>query len=87
MEFWLSAPVEAEPEVGWVPLHAPEALQVVALVEFQVSVLADPAVTDVGEADRDSVGAGVTTVGPKKLVTSKDRLRLQPLPLLPLCLA
>lgn len=59
-----------EPEVGSLPLQAPDALQAVALVELQVSVLDWPAFTVVGEALRANVGGVVTVVGPKKLVTS-----------------
>ena len=58
----MSAPVETEPDVGSLPLHAPEAVQDVALVEVQVKVLDWPEVTDVGEALRATVGAGVTIV-------------------------
>ena len=53
------------PVVGWLPLQEPEALQELALVEFQVRVLAVPAVTELGEADRVTVGAGVGAgIGP-----------------------
>ena len=63
-----------EPAVGWVPLQAPEAVQAVALVEFQVRTEAEPALTDVGVALRETVGAGVGVgVGPKKDVTSRYR--------------
>ena len=69
----MSAPVETEPDVGSLPLHAPEATQEVALVDAQVKVLDWPADTEVGEALRAIVGAGVMVVGPKKLVTSTSR--------------
>ena len=61
----------AEPDVAFVPLQAPDAVQEEALVEVQVKVLAWPAVTELGEALKATVGAGVGGgVGPKKLVTS-----------------
>ena len=59
MEVAFRAPVEVELLRGSVPLQAPEAVQEVALVEFQVRVAAEPAVTDVGVALRLTVGAGV----------------------------
>jgi len=52
-----------EPEVAWVPLHAPDAVQLVASVDDQVSVLLAPAATVAGLALMDTVGAGVTTTG------------------------
>jgi hypothetical protein len=58
--------------VAWLPLQAPEAVQDVASVEFQVSVDELPALTLVGVALKLTVGAGVGTgVGPKKEVTSR----------------
>ena len=38
LEVWLRAPVDLEPVAAWAPLQAPEALQLVALVELQLSV-------------------------------------------------
>ena len=68
---WFSAPVDLEPERPGSPDQAPEALQDVALVEAQVNVELCPAVTEVGEADRVTVGkAGGGVVVPVKLVTS-----------------
>jgi hypothetical protein len=68
--FWLRAPLEILPLVGSLPLQAPDAVQAVALVEAHVIVLDWPEATDVGEALRATVGGRVTTLGPKKLVTS-----------------
>jgi hypothetical protein len=51
------------PEVGFVPLHPPEAVQLVALLDDQVSCVLPPALTDVGFAESEPVGAG-TGVGP-----------------------
>ena len=48
-----------EPEVGLVPVHAPLAVQEVALVDDQVSVDELPLVTDVGLAPRETVGVRV----------------------------
>lgn len=55
-----SEPVEVLPLVAWLPLHPPEAVQVVALVELQVSVEAPPIGTLFGLAVRVTVGAGTT---------------------------
>jgi hypothetical protein len=59
VEFWFRAPVLAEPDAGLVPLQAPLAAHDEALVEAQVRVEAEPAVTDAGEALRVIVGDGV----------------------------
>jgi hypothetical protein len=48
------------PLVDSLPLHPPEALQLVALFEDQLSVAVDPLLTVVGLADRATVGAGAT---------------------------
>ena len=53
----LSAPVEDVPDVGFVPLQAPDALQDLALVVLQVIVLDAPALTVVGVALKAIVGA------------------------------
>ncbi|GAB4466198.1 MAG: hypothetical protein OHK0044_05750 [Burkholderiaceae bacterium] len=50
--------MDSEPVVGFVPLHAPEALQVVALVAVQLSVAALPLCTVPGVTANVSVGAG-----------------------------
>jgi hypothetical protein len=54
-----SAPVDAEPVTAFLPDHDPDAVQAVALVLLHVSVLAAPVVTEAGDADSDTVGAGV----------------------------
>ncbi len=51
------------PEVAFVPVQPPEAVQLVALVDDQVSVDDCPDVTEVGEAVRETVGAGVVGGG------------------------
>ncbi len=52
----LSAPVLALPLVGSPPDHPPEALQLVALVEDQLRVAAEPLLTAVGLAEKLTVG-------------------------------
>ena len=47
-----------EPEVGREPVHAPEAVQLVALVDDQVSIELPPLATEVGLPVNVSVGAG-----------------------------
>ena len=56
----VSAAVLLVPLVATVPLQAPEAVQVVALVDDQVSVELDPLLMLVGLALKLTVGAGVT---------------------------
>ncbi len=51
-------PVDREPEVSLLPVQPLEAVQAVAFVVLQVSVLLPPLVTDVGLAARLTVGAG-----------------------------
>jgi hypothetical protein len=58
--FAVSVPVDAEPEVGCAPLHAPLAVQAVALVEDHARLLALPAVIVVGLALMLTVGAAIT---------------------------
>ena len=58
----LNAPVLALPETGFEPLHPPDAVQEVALVDVHVNVLLAPLATDVGDADSVTVGAGVDVV-------------------------
>ena len=55
----VSAPVDSLPEVGLAPDQPPEAAQLVASVDDQVSVDALPEVTVVGLALSVTVGAGV----------------------------
>jgi hypothetical protein len=54
----LSAPVDCDPLVAWEPLHPPEAVQAVALLEVQLKVDALPLETLEGLALNDTVGAG-----------------------------
>ena len=58
----LNAPVLCEPDVDFDPLQLPDAVHVVAFEELQLSVLLPPLVTDVGDADSVTVGAGVDAV-------------------------
>ena len=57
-----NAPVVKLPLTACAPLHPPLALQEVAFVADQVSVLVEPAATAVGEAVSVNVGAGIVTV-------------------------
>jgi hypothetical protein len=50
------------PLVGWLPVHAPEAVHVVAFVEDQLKVVLLPLVTLEGLALKFTVGAGVAAV-------------------------
>ena len=50
--------IDCEPEVVFVPVHPPLAVQEVALVELHVSVEELPLVTDVWLAERVRVGVG-----------------------------
>jgi hypothetical protein len=52
------APVDFDPLTAWAPLHAPDAVQAVALVEVQVRVDALPLLTLEGLVFNDTVGAG-----------------------------
>ena len=54
-------PVPAVPLVGWTPLHAPLAVQLVALVDDHVSVDEAPLVTMAGDAAIVTTGGGVVT--------------------------
>jgi hypothetical protein len=54
----LSAPVLALPLVGSLPDHPPEALQLVALLEDQLNVAAEPLLTVPGLALRLTAGLG-----------------------------
>jgi hypothetical protein len=72
----LSAPVLALPLVGSPPDHPPEAVQLVALVEDQLNVEAEPLLTVAGFALRLTVGlAGTDTL------TVTDCVALPPGPL------
>jgi hypothetical protein len=65
------------PLVALVPLQAPLAVQVVALVELQLIVELDPALMVVGLAEIETVGAGLVLV-----VTDRAVLWLLSLPAL-----
>jgi hypothetical protein len=58
----VNAPVLWVPLAASGPVHAPEAVQAVALVELQMSVESPPLATDVGDAARDTVGTGSAPV-------------------------
>jgi hypothetical protein len=59
----VSGPVEAVPLTAIVPLQSPDAVQLVAPVELQVSVDEAPEVTVPGLAEMETVGAlGCVTV-------------------------
>ena len=60
--FALSAPVDWEPLVAWLPDQPPEALQEVAFVVVQVKVELPPLTMELGLAVRLTVGAGVAEV-------------------------
>ena len=51
-------PVDCEPLVNLVPDQEPEAMHEVAFVELQDRVEDSPVVTDVGLAEKSSVGGG-----------------------------
>jgi hypothetical protein len=70
----VSAPVLTEPLVARLPDHAPEAVQLVALVDDHVSELLLPLDTLVGFAVSVTVGVG------EVVVTVTDRLVVPPLP-------
>jgi hypothetical protein len=53
----VSAAVVNVPDVAFVPVHAPEAVQLVAFVVDHVSFDVPPEATDVGDAENVSVGA------------------------------
>jgi hypothetical protein len=50
------------PDVAFVPVHAPDAVQLVAFVDDHVSLVVPPDATDVGDAENVSVGAAAYTV-------------------------
>jgi hypothetical protein len=70
-----NATVLVVPLVAWIPFQAPLAVQLVALVDAQVSVDEPPLATVVGEALIVMVGAGVVLT-----VTVADWLALPPVP-------
>jgi len=65
-------PTCALPDVALVPLQPPEAVQLVAFVELQVSVGVPLVATEVGLAERVTVGAGVDPPPPPVTVTVAD---------------
>ncbi len=69
VEFAVRAPVARLPLVARAPVHAPPAVQAVALVDVQVRVEVPPAATAVGAATRVTVGAGVGPPGAAVTVT------------------
>jgi hypothetical protein len=71
-----SAAVLSLPAVAFVPVHPPEAVHDVAFVEVHVSVLVPPLATEVGDADNETVGAGVAAV----TVTDAVRCVVPPAP-------
>lgn len=58
----MSAPVDCVPLADFAPVHAPDAVQLVALVVVHVSVELLPVVIDVGFAVSVTVGAGGAAV-------------------------
>src|SRR3990167_798987 len=62
VELVVRLPVDWEPEVDLVPDQAPDALQAVALDEDHERVEAVPEVTEVGLAERETVGVTVPPV-------------------------
>jgi hypothetical protein len=50
VELTVKTPVLCEPEVAFVPAHAPEAVQEFAFVELHVSVEEDPEARELGLA-------------------------------------
>lgn len=67
----VSAPVDWLPLVALLPLQPPEAVQLVALADVQLSVAALPLATLAGFAERLAVGFGATAT---------DTVRLAPPP-------
>lgn len=59
----LIALVTSVPLSALLPLQFPEAVQVVAFVEVHVSVEVLPGATVVGDADKETIGAGVVPAG------------------------
>lgn len=62
MAFPVSAPVDCEPLVAWLPDQPPEAVQAVAFVLDQDKVELLPVTTELGVAARRTVGAGLAAV-------------------------
>ncbi len=70
----LNAPVLALPVVGSLPDQPPEAVQLLALLEDQLSIADPPLLTELGLTVRLTVGKGET-------LTVTDWLALPPVPL------
>jgi hypothetical protein len=80
LELVVSALVVNDPDVAFVPVHAPDAVQDVAFEVDHVNRDVAPDLTDVGDAENVSVGAGVPP--PVELtVTVVDTDFVPPLPL------
>ena len=62
MALAVSAPVDCEPLVAWLPDQPPEAVQAVAFVVDQLKVELLPLTMELGLAARLTVGAGVGEV-------------------------
>lgn len=58
----MSAPVDCEPLVAWLPDQPPDAVQDVAFVDDQLKVELLPLIIELGLAARLTVGAGVGAV-------------------------
>jgi hypothetical protein len=58
----VNAPVDCVPLVAFVPSHAPDAVQLIALVDDQVSAELVPLAMVCGLAEIVTVGAGAFTV-------------------------
>jgi len=74
-----TAPVDCEPLVALAPDHAPDAVQVSALVDDQVSVEDPPLATEVGFTASDTVGARGGG-GVPETVTVAEALVIPPAP-------
>ena len=72
----VNGPVLCEPDVANDPLQLPDPVHDVAFVEVHVSVLVPPLATEVGDADNETVGAGVAAV----TVTDAVRCVVPPAP-------
>jgi hypothetical protein len=70
----VSAPVDCDPLVAWLPDQAPEAVHEVALAADQVNVELPPLATVLGLAATVTVGAGEVTE------TVADCVALPPVP-------
>ena len=75
----VTAAVALAPLIGSVPLHPPDAVQLVAFVEVQVSIAALPFAKVVGLAERVIAGTGLFTV----TVTDCDAVPPAPVQLMP----